>query len=176
MPELLAPLIEDDAFYPILTSLLGGLERELTRSGIDTPCFLSLVPGDTLPALDMIESGDCGAVAWVRLVSIYPSTSFPAVDEATATCAVPLAAQVEIGMARGMPKLAGRDVRKGPVPAQWLEVTRLIMADQAAMRRVVRGCEKVTEKEIAMGGWTPLPNEGGVGGGFWTMFVSEEDA
>jgi len=173
----------DDPFFEVLARLPECLCDELTKAGGPTLCYCGLWVGTDMPPLGYMdcEGGKpCGA-AWVRLDSSFPSAQFPVPDIDTgpvaATCAAPLAYQVEIGVARCAPRPKGRDLF--PDAQAMFEAQRLYMSDLRAMKQAVLCCfprevQKDLGKKIAvaLGTYVPLPNMSGISGGTWSAFLA----
>lgn len=158
---------DDYALWPALMELTTCLCAEVANAGLPELCFCGLVPGDTV-AWDYI--GDTGqGMAWVRLMNIYPSAAFPAVDSTLrSSCASPLAAQVEMGILRCAPS-PDSDGTPPSMAAQW-EATRLQLADMAAMYAAVRCCYD-RQENMVLGQYNPAGPEGGVVGGTWQVWL-----
>jgi hypothetical protein len=75
----MAEFREDTIVYPKMIELAACLSTELAAAGLPDLCFIGVLPGQQV-ALDSCggcgESGKCGQ-AWVRLITAYPSTTFP---------------------------------------------------------------------------------------------------
>lgn len=176
--------VEDVDLYPLMVELLSCLCVELEDSGLPKPCRCSLMPGD-LPVLDFGSGEDgckdgCGQ-AWVRLVTAFPADQFPIAAVQTASrCDVALAYQLEIGVSRC--ETVGRTVGGRFIPPSaedQLDSVRLYTADMAAMRRAMLCCfrsahARTDDLEIALGAYTPLPTQGGVGGGTWALYLRRQ--
>lgn len=161
-------LIEDKAIWPAITSLVACLCEEVIRSGLPPVCICTPLPGEVY-ATDYV-SEDAG-MAWVRLESAWPSTSFPN-QTITSTCAAPLAFGVEIGLAFCAP-IFEQDGTPPPFAAQF-DTTRVQIAAMAAMRRAVLCCFPAGRaQDVVLGLYTPLGPEGGVVGGTWSISVAE---
>lgn len=163
-------VLEDGDFWPIVKRLLGCFEVELEDSGIQISCFVGVVAGAGVESA--LSETECGAMGFIHLLNAYPSSSFPAADEAAA-CAAPLAATFEIGLWRKTP--APERNKIAPSKAQWFEATRLSFVDMAACRRAVMCCVQSYEAEtgedldLVMGTWEPIGPEEGVVGGSWSF-------
>jgi hypothetical protein len=153
----------DTAIWPALDNLATCLCEELIRSGLPPLCFCGVVAGE--PAYDVTDE-DRGT-AWVRAVTIAPTSAFPAPDTSRLNCGSYIMAQLEIGVMRCFPA-----AREGIAPTemeQW-EQTRLQMADMAAMRRAVLCCQR-NGTEFALGQYTSVGPMGGWVGGTWLVYM-----
>lgn len=163
---------DDRAIWPILSELAACLCAELTRDGAPSPCFCGVVPGNEIPMDAPGSCDDCGA-GYVRLEEGFPSTQrFPEPDSA-ATCRSVLAFSVVVGVARCAPT---GDTDYPPSQEELAEFSRQVFADMAAIRRAIRCCltdDKFEGIQYALGFWTPIVPEGGVGGGEWRLTIGE---
>jgi hypothetical protein len=161
---------EDKVFYPIMLEAASCLCQQISAAGLPEPCFCGVLAGATV-VLDYC--GDCGGgrcgQAWVRLSESYGSTTFP--DPAVnPTCAAPLAAVLEFGIARCAP--VGDDQGNPPSLGDQLDTARLVTADMQAIRRAIACC--MGHREHVLGSYTPLGPVGGCVGGTWPVTVSED--
>jgi hypothetical protein len=150
---------DDRNIWPALVDLASCLCAEFEGEGF---CFCGVVSGQVVAA----DYGDDG-MAWVRLVSSFPSATFPQGDQEPG-CHRPLAHQIEVGVMRCAPSFDGTDL---PGVDEWLEATRLHLADQAAMLRAIRCCFDNGDREVVIGTFTPMGPAGGVLGGNWNIWV-----
>lgn len=167
----LPDLVDDRLVFPVLQRLSECLCSELEKAGGPSLCYCGLMVGDIMPLeLMSCETGNCG-VAWVRPVQGFGSTIFPAPDE-EGSCVSPLAMQLEVGVARCYPQ---GDPRRGMDPQEFFEAARLYMSDMQAVRRAIHCCfGRGFEGSYALGTWDPIPAQGGVSGGTWTVIVRPE--
>lgn len=165
-------LREDRVAWPMLLRLTDCLCAELVASGLPPTCICSPMPGEAIAA-DYVtpEQG----MAWVRVSSVYPSTTnFPAQDQVANGCAVMLAAQLEVGVLYCAPVTAGRGSNRPPRMPQQFDSARLQMAAMAAMLRTIECClGNAGRRGVSLGAYTPLGPEGGVVGGSWQVTVAE---
>lgn len=167
----MAEYTEDTIVYPTMIKIAACLETELTKAGLPQLCFLGIMPGNQV-ALDFCDGcgthGQCGQ-AWVRLVTAYPSSSFPNPDN-TARVNVDLAYVLEVAVMRCAPKPDSQG--NPPGVADMLESTRLQMADMAAIRRALECCLKDVEVDYSLGSYSAYGPQGGCVGGSWTITLS----
>jgi hypothetical protein len=148
----------------LMQTLRDCLCAEITLSGRDV-CACSILPG---PQTVADYSGD--GQAWVRLVTAYPSTTFPAPDN-VGTCASPVAWVLEVGIARCAPV---PDAAGSPPSIEDLEaVTEAQIADMDLIRRAIHCClnDAVNDAyEYVLGQYAPV-GSGDVLGGQWLVTV-----
>lgn len=171
--DALPDLVEDRIIFPVLQRLQECLCAELAKAAGPALCYCGLMVGDIMP-LELMKCGpgECGGVAWVRPVQIFSSLEFPAPTEG-ATCYAPIAALVEVGVARCYPR---GDPRLPMDPQEMFEASRLYMSDMAAIRRAIKCClaDDAFQGSHALSGWEPIPASGGVSGGTWTVTIRPE--
>lgn len=156
--------VQDVTIWPGLEQLATCLCEELIRSGLPKTCFCGLVAGD--PAFDLTDSDE--GIAWVRLVQVFPSTTFPQPASGTLTCSANLVAEVEVGVMRCFPAAKAAEF---PTEMQQWDQAMLQQADMAAMYRAIQCCYRKFE-EFAIGAYVPSGPEGGWVGGSWQVFLS----
>jgi hypothetical protein len=166
---LAVPVVtEDTAAWPAVTALISCLCEEMVKAGLGPLCLCGPLPGSDI-SLDYGTEG----MAWVRVASAWPSSSFPSQDPGgRGSCTAPLAIQLEVGAARCAPSPS----EDGDLPtmAEQFEATRLQMADMAAMRRAIQCCQVAdSHRQMTLGAYTPNGPTGGVLWGTWAVFVEE---
>lgn len=165
------PIREEARVLPILTELSACLCTELEAAGF-TMCFCGLMPGGEVP-LDYC-GGDCdvdgcGGQAWVRVVSIFPSTNFPELADA-ATCATRRAMVVEVGHAMCAPQPDNDGTPPG-VQAQY-DATFQQMASMDAMWRAIACCFGANQdRDYVLGEYAAIPAGGGCLAAIWNVTV-----
>lgn len=167
----------DEPMFQTLALLSECLCQELAATGGPGLCYCGLWLGSAAPPLGVADckDKDCG-VAWVRLVSAFPSGIFPTPDQEGVTrCASPMVYQVEIGVARCAPRPEGRAMF--PDAQAMFEANRLYMSDMRAAARALRCCLPEANKKaggseilVALGAWDPLEYAAGKSGGTWTGY------
>lgn len=158
----------DRAIWPVVEAMSVCLCSTLAESGLDDLCFCGVFPGQQ--AYDQMGDGQAGQ-AWVRVVRIYPSNTFPQIEQAPRrSCSADLVVELELSVMRcaPMPTDAGRIP---PTMSQQWDATRLQMADMAAMQRAVQCCYADSDL-VLLGNYTPSGPAGGVVGGAWQVYVS----
>lgn len=141
-----------------------GEQLETSRSG--KVCFLALYTGSQVAA-DHTGCGNegCG-MAWVRLVRAFPSTVFPTPDTQINHSA-PMAVQLELGAMRCVPTGTAKNP---PSAAEQINATLAQLSDMEAIRHAIGCCEVLSERETALGTYTPQ-SSGDAGGGVWNVVV-----
>lgn len=129
-------------------------------------CFCGILPGAEV-AWDY--TGDCGegtcGMAWVRLISVYPSSVIGTPDESAGNCSALIGMDVEIGIARCVSQ--PDDDGNPPAPADLQADAALQVADAMALRKAAVCC--APEKDFILGPYIPVGPSGGLVGGVWTI-------
>lgn len=117
----------------------------------------------------------CAGLAWVRILSINPSTRFPQTDTTPSNCArSSWAVELELGAVRCMPF---GDNQAGPSCTQWTAAAIQVDEDAASMRRAACCVYDLIDvgatliEQVVVGEWTPIDNQGGCIGGQMTMTI-----
>jgi hypothetical protein len=175
----LSPDLVDDPIFEVISRLSDCLCSELAAANGPALCYCGLWVGTEAPPVgyaDCTDGKECGA-AWVRLVTGFPSTVFPIPDQGVdGSGAVPLAFEVEIGVARCAPRAQGRELF--PSKQSLFEAQRLYASDMRASRRALMCCLPQVQKaaggfdiQVGLGLYTPLENAAGKSGGSWQGFI-----
>lgn len=163
-------LVDDRVAWPVLTRLADCLCQEIIKAGLPPTCICSPFPGEAI-ATDYVSKDE--GMAWVRVSSVFPSANFPAQDQIARGCLMPLAIQLEVGALFCAPVTNGRSSAPPRMPAMF-DSTRIQMAAMAAMLRAIECClSHDSNKNVALGAYTPLGPDGGVVGGSWIVTVAE---
>lgn len=155
--------------YPILDEL-----RACLCAKVPDACFCGFIIGDDIPVEYAGDSCDQGA-AYVRLLSVYPSTvSFPAQDSVNVVGAL-RAYQISVGILRGAPYGDGLEP---PEPDDVNAYSLAIMDDMQTIWETISCCltgDKFEEADpqVLRGLYTPIPVSGGVGGGEWSLTIQD---
>lgn len=169
-----APEFTEDFFiYPRMLDLATCIHEQLAERGLPVTCFSGIVAGGP-PSLESCTCNGGNGMAWVRLVTAYPSSRFP-IQSAEPSCYPPLAFQLEAGIARCVP------INTNGTPltvSQQLDATRLQMADMAAMLAAIRCCMGThdaddNDLDFLIGQYIPMPIQGGIVGGYWNVTVEQ---
>lgn len=143
-----------------------GQELQAIKAKEDL-CLFTVMPGNDVP----IDYAECGGMAWVRLVTAAPSSTFPNADSSPGNCASFLAYALEVGL-----------LREAPMPQQfgseWTNPSseeQFDAAEKAAdgMEAVYRALRSVGGEfpDFVVGTYTPYGPDGGAVGGTWAMTV-----
>jgi hypothetical protein len=161
--EMLAILLEE---------LSAGLE---TAEMLDSMCAVTAYPGNAVPIDYIGTDGSCGAMAWVRHVTSYPSIRFPAADASLESCHATLAHSIEVGIARPapIPDSDGSTVEL-PDDLAHLNVSFDLADDMILMKDAIARAAKTIDFVI-LGSYTPVGPEGGAVGGTWTVTVGDDE-
>lgn len=173
--------MEDDAYvWPTMVALAACLCEQIELRELPKPCYCGVLAGSTVsldycgPGPDGTCNGSCGGQAWVRPVDIFPSTVFPNRDAVASNCNSPLAARLEVGIARCVPQGTNSAIN-GYVPPSKEDLeqaARLQMADMSAIYAAIRCCMGADENlDYFVEAYTPLVPQGGCGGGAFTVVI-----
>lgn len=164
-------VVRDPVVMPVAEILLDCLSAEIAK--VPTPpaqvCLRLGASVDLL--LSTTRDECCEGLAWVRLVSFYPSREFPEQDLLYQNCPSQWAVVFELGVARCAPRPSATEL---PDCDTWTLLASDIMDDAAAMRRVATCCfpESYPDKPVLAGLWEPITTEGGCAGGTMQLTVS----
>jgi hypothetical protein len=161
----------DPVAQPVLDAVLLCLEQEIAKVP-NPPAVTCMRPGDRVDLL-IAQGRDecCEGLAWVRLVSVFPSNQFPTQDEGYVKCVLGWGVRMEIGVARCAPV---GDENQLPSCDDWTAVVNDTTADGAALRRVpmrLRTLEDFRHRMYVLGGWESMTTEGGCVGGALLLTV-----
>jgi hypothetical protein len=153
-----------------LLALATCLCAEIADHPVTPPvCFCGVLPGEEV-AYDW--AGDCETacgMAWVRLVTAYPST---VIGEATGTpgnCGSMIGMDVEVGIMRCIPGMD--DAGNPPSSDDLLAASLWQWEDMTTMRRAILCC--TGSKDFLLGAYVPIGPQGGLVGGAWTVSMHE---
>lgn len=155
-------MAEDTSVWPVLEALRTCLCETLQADDVaPTPeCFCGITYGD-------ITLHDYKDMAWIRLVSAFPSANLTSLD-VNSVCGSPLSMEVEVGVINCAPIMTGRT--KPDVEAH--EMAALLQVKQMrSMRRAIQCCLD-RDIERRLNAYTPL-TLGDAYGGFWTVNLGE---
>ena len=152
----------DTIVWSKLNELLDCVEGELTAA----TCISVVVPGAQV-VVDYCNpcDGDRCGMAWVRLQSVFPSTSFPIQDASATSCIPVMAYTVEIGVVRCCP--VGDEEGNPPTKAEWEAATQQQLDDMTSIQRAVQCC--FGNRKVVFGAYQPIGPEGGCVGGLWAV-------
>lgn len=152
---------------PVMSTLVSCLCAQIVADGSPEPCFCGLMPGEVVLA-DYTSCDDKDGMAWVRLITAYPSVVLGAANTQPGNCAVMLGADLEVGVLRSMP-VGGTD-GSPPSVEEMNEIAALIATDAESIRRAIMCCnDSLPLIDMMLGAWTPTGPQGGLTGGSWTV-------
>lgn len=149
--------------WALLSAMRDCLCEAIEGSGRPV-CFCGILAG----ALAVHDYGDDGQ-AWVRLVTTFPTESFPQPAGAGGRCGSAQAYQVEVGIIR-CAALAEMDGTPADVQEQEY-AAEVQMADMELMRQAIACCVG-SNYEYVLGQYLPMGPAGGVVGGAWTFYAT----
>lgn len=161
--------------WPQMVALRDCLGSSLRKYGGPEVCSLSIRPGAGIPADWAGGCGDRNGQAWVRLVSVYPSTAFP--QPATAArVGAKLAFDVELGVLRQAIVWNEDDNGDGlpPTDEQNEYMSELQTLDMLAMHAALVCCLD-DNPDMVLGLYEPLGPDGDMYGGTWSATVDTVD-
>jgi len=152
----------------LATCLCAQIQDPL--NGVPDVCFCGIVPGEA--ALGDY-AGDCDVkcgMAWVRMVTIYPSNSVGAALLEPGNCKHGMGMDVEMGMLRCIS--AGDSLGNPPSPEELLAASELQIADALVMHRAVYCCDTIPPRDVILGQYQTIGPSGGLVGGFFNMSMA----
>jgi len=154
-----------------LERLAECLCAQIIEDALPNVCFCGVVGGEQT-VLDYAgqDCGDRCGMAWVRLITMYPSVTLGEPSIEADNCGKLLGFDVEVGIVRcvSTPDEDGNP----PTAAEVLADAELQVADALTMRRAILCCV-TTSKDIRLGVYTPVGPSGGLGGGMWSASLME---
>lgn len=164
----------DLAVTPLAEDLLACLAQEVAKVE-KPPLYVQFRTGDVVDHLiSETEDECCSGLAWVRVVTVFPSSdTFPAQDEVPRSGGVAAwAVTLEMGVIRCAPT---GDERTLPTGAQWEANFRAVQDDAAAMRRALCCFGDMEPRRwknaLVVQPWLPISVQGGCTGGVMTLTV-----
>jgi hypothetical protein len=151
----------------ICLNLLAEAEKQLEDCGSGPVCTSAVFNG--IVAWDYCGecSSDVCGFAYVRLAQSYPSSIFPQ-PSLDLSCAAPLTHQLELGVIRCVPTLGDDGDPPDPV-----EVTASALGFMEDMEALKHAATLVLPKTNILSNWVPVGPQGGCGGGYWSIYLSE---
>lgn len=158
-----------DVAQQLLSCFDTALQDEDTPPG-----QICLRVGEVPFSAGLSEDLCCSGLAWVRVLRIYPSISFPTQDSNPNDCqSSSYAVELEMGAVRCLP--FGNN-NAGPSCDQWTAVFFQVDEDAAAMREAICCMRDLIEDgtttladQILADEWVPIDGEGGCIGGRMTV-------
>lgn len=152
-----------------LLDLLECVCDALTVLGQGPTCWCGIYPGETVSweHCGECDNGNCGQ-AYIRPATAFPYDIFPQ-QAFDATCANPLAYEIEVGVLRCFPTM---DEHGDPPEDETItESALLLLEDQAALHTAIRCCDSPLLEGHLLGAWTPVGPNGGCVGGSWQVYL-----
>jgi hypothetical protein len=157
---------------PLAQGLLQCLCTALNSSIAGPVCQCCLHPGTLVPMDLCCDCGNGQGQAAVRIVSIYPTTNFPAQSFVTERCpASTLAVVLEMVVYRCAATL---DEQGNPPSCPAMTNDALVAADDAGAMRCAALCcfgQLDSDLRFVLGAWQPLGVAGGCHGGSMQITV-----
>jgi len=150
------------------TYLPALLECAAIELGSTAPEFQIIAPG-----AEVAWDDSCTGILYVRVISAYPSTEFPAPDTASIPCSGPTAAAIGVGVIRCLHGIERLDQGGGPTAAELTSDALVMLADMEALFRAVECCEPTNGERRMLAQWVPIGPSGGMSGGEWVVFLDE---
>ncbi len=133
----------------------------LAISDCPNPCQALTMPGTT-PYWMGVDS------AYVRLVNVYPTTTYPEqTDDPDASCGQYLAATLEVGVLRCMPSPRKNQTQDGTLLDK---AAKRQAEDMELLYDAIRCCTGLNDTFIRQ--YTPRAIQGLTYGGSWTVIIS----
>lgn len=160
----------DSRLVAVMNTLATCLCAQIIADGSPEPCFCGVMPGEAALADYSFACDEKNGMAWVRLVTAYPSAALGAASLIPNNCALMLGADLEVGVLRGIP--SGDDAGNPPTQEQLTEVTNLMLNDTDSIRRAILCCQDVVSmQDVMLGQWTPAGPQGGLVGGSFAVAI-----
>lgn len=156
-----------DLLEALATCLCGQISADRSP---DT-CFCGVIPGEAaVGAYAGNCTNKCG-MAWVRLMSMYPSAGLGVPDTTPAgNCAGGLDAIVEVGIMRCVVTMDEQG--NPPTAAQQFAATEQQVKDSLTIRRAIACCPVLSPKDFILLNYQPTGPLGGLVGGAWQITVA----
>lgn len=145
-----------------MIEIAACLCAQIDADGSPPTCFCGVVPGESVVLNYATDCVDRDGMAWVRLITLYPSTTVGQADTNLGNCGAGIGAELEIGIMRSYPVYEDGE----PPPAAELEaITRQQVKDAMTMHRAVLCCTALPTKQVIVSLYRPAPILGGMVGG-----------
>lgn len=157
--------------YDLMVDIATCLCAQAKVNGSPDFCFCGVLPGEVVVA-DYIGEGctdDVCGMAWVRLVTGYPSSGVGRVNENVGNCSSELGIDLEIGMLRCLP-VSDND-GEPPTPEEMLAATSQQTDDMFTMLQAVTCCSSLSSKDFILSAYSPMGPDGGVVGGTFLVYL-----
>jgi hypothetical protein len=151
-----------------MVQLAACLCTQAKEDGSPDLCFCGVLPGDAVVA-DYVGEGceDACGMAWVRLVTAYPSNGVGRIAEGVGNCGKELGADLEIGFLRCLPEPDADGTP--PTHEEMLEAVEQQTADMFTMLKAVTCCDALSSKDYILSAYTPTGPMGLIYGGTFTV-------
>lgn len=162
----------DPISWPTMQSIVARTVYNLQQCDAPAVCRAGAVPGviAILEAMTNPKNSECGGQMWVRLVTEFPSANFPAPSNEARNCDVPVAYQLEVGIARIFP--TGSASQLGgflpPTEEEQMEAVRIQMLDKTIMRQSILEVADDLDVAYVLGSYQTINTQADAGGGVWT--------
>jgi len=110
---------------------------QIITDGSPEPCFCGVVPGDSVVLAYATDCESRDGMAWVRLISMYPSSTLGEQAFVPGNCTGGIGAEVELGIVRSYPVSGDGEE---PPPAVLEEIVRQQVKDAMTLYRTVMPC------------------------------------
>lgn len=160
----------DTAVWPLLQQALVCLQQQMAAVE-SPPKYVQIRPGVAFSAgLSQMQDECCEGSAWIRVVNITPTDTFPSASGPGNCGPYALAVELELGALRCAPTRS--DVEEGQIVTgtQWSDLSRLIMNDAAALRRAACCIAGLVDNYL-IGIWSPQQVEANCAGGTMNMTI-----
>lgn len=159
----------DQGVYVLASNLLDRLLVEIAETRAGAACFGVVHPGNMTPAYGWCACDPGEGMAWVRVVNMYPTASFPAPFNTVRNPSSQIQTAVVLEM--GVDRCYWNTEDNGmPPPAALDSLARDAIDDSAAMLRAV-WCFTPKDADRIPGPWMPRGPLGGIHGGTMTVTV-----
>lgn len=156
------------SIFQRMSELATCLCAQIIEDGNGETCFCGVIPGDSA-AGDLAGDGCDGGMAWVRLISAYPSQTVGQASVMVGNCASGMGYDIEVGILR--PTTLGAD-EGVPDSADVLATAELQMADMQTMLKAILCCPAFPTKDVIIGTYRPLGPLGLLVGGAWPIYTA----
>lgn len=156
--------------YSIMTEIASCLCSEIRKCNETDGdvCFCGILPGDGVVLQGSDDCDACG-MAWVRLISAFPSKGVGQQQQIPGNCSLAFTLAIEIGIARCVEW--GDPEGELPSDGELLEQTRVQLSDMKKMIRALRCCSDLDDKSYILQPYTPIGPLGGMLGGTFQILI-----
>ena len=159
-----------NVLFSKLASLATCLCAQIEQDGRPRTCFCGVIPGD---AAVMEYAGNCAdacGMAWVRLMTMFPSESVGQASEVPGNCGKELSVIIEVGIMRCI--ALGDSRGNPPSPEQLLGAADNQVEDALTMQRAILCCPDIEIADTILSAYNPSGPLGGQVGGTWQVVVA----